>query len=181
VKGDSRTATRSLISPGSGFSGVDDAVVSALNYPALPPGRQRRQMRKVDLGDLNARINGSVISFGVCFVDDRGRIAGRHVFRSLNWSADACLTSMVGTNYAVLKPVPDGRLTIDSQFRIRLPASLLHYCDLSNGGLAFLVGVPEHNMLIVHPPVNVEDMVRDFHEGQFKRAVGIGTDGSDHG
>ncbi|QFZ20589.1 hypothetical protein [Saccharothrix syringae] len=138
-------------------------------------------MRKVDLGDLYSRINSAAISFGACLVDDRGRIAGRHVLRSLDWSADTGLGSSVGANYVVLKPVPDGRLAIDSQFRIRLPASLLHYCDLSNGSLAFLVGIPEHNMLIVHPPVNVEEMVREFHEGQLKRTLGIQAGGSSRG
>ncbi|MGM1060896.1 hypothetical protein [Saccharothrix sp. Mg75] len=173
-------AGRSLVSPGSGFSGIDDAVVGALNYPVVLPGRQRRQMRKVDLGDLHSRINGSVITFGACLVDDRGRVAGRHVLRSLNWSIDTRLASSIGANYAVLKPVPDGRLTVDGQFRIRLTASLLHYCDLSNGDLAFLVGVPEYNMLIVHPPVNVEEMVRGFHEEQLRRSIDVQVGGSRH-
>lgn len=179
VVGNSRSSNGNLIAPGTGFSGVDDAVVSALNYPRVLPGRQRQQIRRVDLGDLHSRINGSEVSFGACIVDDRGRIAGRHVFRLLNWSTDTRLTSSVGANYAVLKPAPDGRLTIDGQHRIRLPASLLHYCDLPYGDLALLVGVPDHNMLVVHPSVNVEEMVRAFHEKQFMRTLDSRAGGPD--
>lgn len=161
-----------LVAPGMRFSGVDDAVVEALNYPAMLQGRQDRQMRRVDLGGLHSRMNGAKLGFAVSLVDDRGRISSRHVFRLLNWLPGTKLGNSVGRNYVVLKAVPDGALVVDAKLRLGLPAGLLHYCDLKNGEHAFLVAVPDHNMLVVHPPFNLAEMIRGFHAEQLHRATG---------
>lgn len=85
------------------------------------------------------------------------------MFHQLNWRPHIRLTASFGRNYAVLKAVPDGSLSIDDKLRLRLPAGILHYCDLASGERAFLVAVPEYNMLVVHSRLNLEEMVRSFH------------------
>lgn len=147
-----------------GFSGVDDAVVEALNYPSVVPGRWR-QIRRVDLGDLASHVDAAELGFAISLVDDRGRVSSRHVFRLLNWGPKVRLAASFGRNYAVLKAVPDGGLSIDEKLRLGLSTGVLHYCNLTNGERALLVAVPEHNMLIVHPHLNLAEMIRDFHAG----------------
>jgi hypothetical protein len=149
------------------FSGVDDAVVDALNYPTVLPGRSRRQLRSVDVRDLASRIGHAELGFAVGALDHRGRLASREMFRLLNWLPGTRLSGSTGRNYAVLKIVPDGQLMIDGRSRLRLPIGLLRYCGIMGGSSVMVVAVPDHNILIVHPPLNVINMIRGFHVEQF--------------
>ncbi|WP_447002467.1 hypothetical protein ACRAKI_22395 [Saccharothrix isguenensis] len=146
---------------------MDDAVIDALNYPAVLPGRSRRQLRSVDVRDLVSRIDHADLGFAVGILDHRGRLASRGMFRLLNWLPGTRLSGSAGRNYVVLKIVPDGQLVIDHRLRLRLPAALLRYCGMATGSSVMVVAVPDHNMLIIHPPLNVISMIRGFHAEQF--------------
>ncbi|WP_157620355.1 hypothetical protein [Saccharothrix sp. NRRL B-16348] len=149
----------------------DDVVIRALSLPAVLPGRTRARSRKLDVGDLYARVNNTTLHFALSSVDHRGRLTSRQTFSHLQWPPGKTLTSTFGRNYVLLRPAADGELTVGERGRLLLPSNLLHYCGIGAHRQILLIAAADHDMLVVHPQQNIAEMVRGFHEAQFQRNV----------
>ena len=147
-------------------SGPDDIVIRALSLPAVLPGRSRARSRRLDVGDLYARVNDSTLHFALSSADHRGRLASQQTFNHLGWQTGQDLEATLGRNYLLLRPDPDGELTVGMRGRLLLPVNLLHYCGIGTHRQILLIAAAEHDMLIVHPQQNLTEMAREFHENQ---------------
>ncbi|WP_141974931.1 hypothetical protein [Saccharothrix saharensis] len=120
---------------------------------------------------MYARVNDSTLRFALSSADHRGRLASQQIFNHLGWQTGQGLAAVLGRNYLLLRPDPDGELIVGKRGRLLLPVNLLHYCGLSTNRQILLIAAVEHDMLIVHPQQNLAEMARGFHQSQIHHDV----------
>ena len=101
--------------------------------------------------------------YGLAVVDCRGRVADRTVFAALGWVAGTPLAISVTHGTLVIGTDLCGVFGMTSQGHLRLPAPVRHRCGLAAGDRVLLAAYPVRNMLLVHPPAVLDQLVADRH------------------
>jgi hypothetical protein len=112
-----------------------------LSLPSLPATRARSAV------------------YGFAAIDDRGRIAARHVIRSLDWYPGIPLDVQVAGGPVLITPASGDRCRISRQGHLRMPIAVRVWCGLVPGSRVLLAAEPVEGRLVVCPPAALHSML----------------------
>jgi hypothetical protein len=153
---------------------VTDTVIEPVVIPATPL-RHDEHLADSRFGSSAARrtlplptvptprTNSAV--YGLAAVDCRGRVADRAVVHALGWTPGTRLDIRENRGLLVIRTDPHGVSRVTTQGHLRLPATVRHCCDLVPGDRVLLAADPERDLLIVHPPAALDDLLTPYHAG----------------
>ncbi|GAB3572611.1 hypothetical protein GCM10027445_30420 [Amycolatopsis endophytica] len=96
-------------------------------------------------------------------VDCRGRVADRTVLTALSWTPGTRLDIREARGLLLIRRDDHGVFSVTRQGNLRLPATLRHRCRLGPGDRVLLAADPEQDLLIVHPPAALDDLLTQRH------------------
>lgn len=133
----------------SAWTGADGPLRRApLPMPALPQQRTEAKM------------------YRLASVDSSGRIRDRSIIGAMGWEPGARLDIRQGGGVIVVRRDPQGVFTVTGQGHLLLPAAVRHWCGLAAGERVLLTADPAAKLLVVYPPIALDQMV-----AQAERAV----------
>lgn len=101
--------------------------------------------------------------FATARIDASGRVQNRDAVDLLGWSrGDTLLVTVLGTS-AVFQRRPDGALAMTAKPYVVIPAPVRARCFLRAGARVLVAADPAQDVLVVHSPASVEQMLRHFH------------------
>jgi hypothetical protein len=103
--------------------------------------------------------------YGLAAVDCRGRVADRAVVHALGWTPGTRLDIHETRGLLVIRADPRGVFSVTTQGHLRLPAPVRHCCGLLPGDRVLLAADPDRDLLIVHPPAALDDLLAPYHAG----------------
>jgi hypothetical protein len=118
------------------------------------------------LARLTQRPAGT-LRFGLATVDTNGRVADAALTRALGWTATTRLHIQAYTGLIVVAADEHGIFRLSRLGHVKLPAAARHWCRLCAGDRVLLAADPLNSLLIVHPPVIVEELVTGLHATHF--------------
>lgn len=105
----------------------------------------------------------SSVVYGMAAVDCRGRVADRAALTALAWTPGTRLDIREARGLLLIRRDDDGVFSVTRQGHLRLPATLRHRCRLGPGDRLLLAADPEWDLLIVHPPAALDDLLAQRH------------------
>ncbi|WP_240325221.1 AbrB/MazE/SpoVT family DNA-binding domain-containing protein [Amycolatopsis thermalba] len=96
-------------------------------------------------------------------VDCRGRVADRAVLTALSWTPGSRLDMREAHGLLLIRRDGHGMFKVTKEGHLRLPATVRHRCRLVAGDRVLLVTDPERDLLIVHPPAALDDLLAHRH------------------
>jgi hypothetical protein len=121
--------------------------VPAAPVPLLPALARVQHAGPAALLVATARIDGS------------GRVCERLVLRALGWQPGQRLAMDALHGLIVVAAVPDGPCVVDGRGAVGLPAPLRRLCGIKPGPPVVLAAVVAAQVLIVHPPTMLTELV----------------------
>jgi len=103
--------------------------------------------------------------YGLAAVDCRGRVADRAVVHALGWTPGTRLDIRETRGLLVIRTDPHSVFSVTTQGHLRLPATVRHCCGLLPGERELLAADPERDLLIVHLPAALDDLLTHHHAG----------------
>ncbi|MGW4589769.1 AbrB/MazE/SpoVT family DNA-binding domain-containing protein [Amycolatopsis thermoflava] len=105
----------------------------------------------------------SSVVYGMAAVDCRGRVADRTVLTALSWTPGTRLDIREAHGLLLIHHDDHGMFGVTKQGHVRLPATVRHRCALVPGDRVLLTALPELDLLIVHPPAALDDLLAPRH------------------
>ncbi|WP_233157017.1 AbrB/MazE/SpoVT family DNA-binding domain-containing protein [Amycolatopsis sp. KNN50.9b] len=105
----------------------------------------------------------SSVAYGMAAVDCRGRVADRAVLTALSWTPGSRLDMREAHGLLLIRRDGHGMFKVTKEGHLRLPATVRHRCRLVAGDRVLLVTDPERDLLIVHPPAALDDLLAHRH------------------
>ncbi|AIJ23244.1 AbrB/MazE/SpoVT family DNA-binding domain-containing protein [Amycolatopsis methanolica] len=105
----------------------------------------------------------SNVVYGMAAVDCRGRVADRTVLTALSWTPGTRLDIREAHGLLLIRRDDHGMFGITKQGHLRLPAHVRHRCRLVPGDRVLLVTDPKRELVIVHPPAALDDLLAQCH------------------
>lgn len=133
-------------------------------YTAGSPSGTSAAHRTLPLPTLSTRRMSSVV-YGLAAVDCRGRVADHAVVTALGWVPGTRLNIRESRGLLVIRTDVHGVFSVTKQGHLRLPATVRHCCGLVPGDRVFLAADPQRDLLIVHPPAALDDLLAQRHAG----------------
>ncbi|WP_435233291.1 AbrB/MazE/SpoVT family DNA-binding domain-containing protein [Micromonospora aurantiaca (nom. illeg.)] len=99
-------------------------------------------------------------------VDSSGRLRDRSIIGAMGWEPGARLDIRQGGGVIAVRRDPQGVFTVTGQGHLLLPSAVRHWCGLSAGDRVLLTADPAANLLVVYPPMALDEMI-----AQAERAV----------
>ncbi|MFD9734822.1 AbrB/MazE/SpoVT family DNA-binding domain-containing protein [Umezawaea sp. NPDC059074] len=96
-------------------------------------------------------------------VDSGGRVADNVVLRTLAWGPGTALDLEIRHGLVVIHATARGTSAVTPQGFLRLSVSLRRRLDLHAGDRVLLAAYPDHQLLIVHPPIALDDLLAPAH------------------
>ncbi|WP_431908928.1 AbrB/MazE/SpoVT family DNA-binding domain-containing protein [Amycolatopsis thermoflava] len=96
-------------------------------------------------------------------VDCRGRVADRAALTALSWTPGTRLDIREARGLLLIRRDDHGVFNVTKQGHLRLPATVRHRCGLVPGDRVLLVTDPERDLLILHPPAALDDLLAQRH------------------
>ena len=103
--------------------------------------------------------------YGLAAVDCRGRVADHAVVTALGWMPGTRLDIRESRGHLVIRTDTHGVFSVTNQGHLRLPATVRHCCGLLPGDRVLLAADPARELLIVHPPAALDDLLTQRHAG----------------
>jgi hypothetical protein len=100
---------------------------------------------------------------GLTTVDCRGRVADRTVVAALGWVPGTRLDIRESRGLLIIRHGAHGVFSVTKQGHLRLAATVRHCCGLAPGDRVLLVADPQRDLLIVHPPRALDDLLTPRH------------------
>jgi bifunctional DNA-binding transcriptional regulator/antitoxin component of YhaV-PrlF toxin-antitoxin module len=110
-----------------------------------------------------------VAVYGLAAVDCRGRVADRAVVQALGWTPGTRLDIRQTRGLLIIHADTHGVFSVTTPGHLRLPATVRHCCGLVPGDRMLLAADPDRDLLIVHPPAALDDLL-----AQLSAATGDG-------
>ncbi len=104
--------------------------------------------------------------YGLAAVDCRGRVADRAVMHALGWTPGTRLDIRETRGLLVIRTDTHGVFSVTTRGHLRLPAPVRHCCGLQPGDRVLLAADPQRDLLIVHPPAALDDLLTQPHAGR---------------
>ncbi|HKS46095.1 MAG TPA: AbrB/MazE/SpoVT family DNA-binding domain-containing protein [Amycolatopsis sp.] len=105
----------------------------------------------------------SSIVYGLAAVDCRGRPADHTVVTALGWVPGTRLDIRESGGLLLIRSDVHGVFSVTKQGHLRLPAPVRHCCGLIPGDRVLLAADPQRDLLIVHPPAVLDDLLAQCH------------------
>ncbi|MEU0465232.1 AbrB/MazE/SpoVT family DNA-binding domain-containing protein [Amycolatopsis sp. NPDC006131] len=118
--------------------------------------------RTLPLPAMPAPRTNSVV-YGMAAVDCRGRVADRATLTALSWTPGTRLDIREARDLLLIRRDDYGMFTVTKQGHLRLPATIRHRCRLIAGDRVLLATHPQLNLLIIHPPAALDDLLAQRH------------------
>jgi hypothetical protein len=150
-------------------TGPIPAVIPSVLPQSRPPIVTAGSMRPrgpLPLARLTQRPAGT-LRFGLATIDTNGRVADAALTRALEWTATTRLHIQAYTGLIVVAADEHGIFRLSSLGHVKLPAAARHWCRLGAGDRVLLAADPVNSILIVHPPVILEELVTGLHATHF--------------
>ncbi len=157
-----------------GVVAVTGAVIKPVVIPATPlrheghfagaPSGSSAARRTLPLPTLPTPRTSSVV-YGLAAVDCRGRVADHTVVTALGWVPGTRLDIRETQRLLVIRTDTHGVFSVTKQGHLRLPATVRHCCGLLPGDRVLLAADPARDLLIVHSPAALDDMLAPRHAG----------------
>ncbi|MBE8524110.1 AbrB/MazE/SpoVT family DNA-binding domain-containing protein [Amycolatopsis sp. H6(2020)] len=96
-------------------------------------------------------------------VDCRGRVADHAIIAALGWLPGTRLAIRESRGLLVIRPDASGVFSVTNQGHLRLPAAVRHCCGLVPGDRVLLAADSRRDVLIVHPPTVLDDLLAARH------------------
>lgn len=149
---------------------VTGVVIKPLVLPALPDGGHPTGApagpvtgrRTLPLPTVPKPRTSSTV-YGLAAVDCRGRIADRAVITALGWLPGARLDIRESHGLLLVRPDERGVFSVTKQGHVRLAATVRHCCGLIPGDRVLLAADLRRDVLIVHPPSVLDDLLAVRH------------------
>jgi hypothetical protein len=146
------------------------AVIKPLVFPALPDGGRptgapagpQTGRRTLPLPVVPTPRSSSVV-YGLAAVDCRGRVADHAIIAALSWLPGTRLDIHESRGLLLVRPDAHGVFSVTNQGHLRLPAAVRHCCGLLPGDRVLLAADPARDVLIVHPPAVLDDLLAARH------------------
>jgi hypothetical protein len=103
--------------------------------------------------------------YGLAAVDRRGRIADHAIMHALGWQPGTRLDIRETRGLLLIHADPHGMFSVTTQGHLRLPAPIRHHCCLIPGDRVLLAANPSRDLLVIHPPAALDDMLAQRHAG----------------
>jgi hypothetical protein len=136
--------------PGNTTVGPTRVVGHPLPLVAVPTSPRRRQ---------------SAVLYGMAAIDDRGRVADRHIIAALNWTAGTRLSIREHDGLLVVIADPHGVFTLTKQGHLRLPAHARRTAGVSSGDRVFLTADVAKQTVTVFPPIALDRLILPVLQG----------------
>lgn len=107
----------------------------------------------------------SMVVYGLAAVDCRGRVADRVVVLALGWTPGTRLDIREIRGLLIIRSDTHGVFSVTAQGHLRLPATVRHCCGLVPGDRVLLAADPDRDLLVVHPPAALDDLLAPRHAG----------------
>ncbi len=107
----------------------------------------------------------SMVVYGLAAVDCRGRVADRAVVHALGWTPGTRLDIREIRGLLIIRGDTHGVFSVTAQGHLRLPATVRHCCGLVPGDRVLLAADPDRDLLVVHPPAALDDLLAPRHAG----------------
>ncbi|XVV15149.1 hypothetical protein ACQP2X_12635 [Actinoplanes sp. CA-131856] len=136
-------------------------VIPTRSSPEAPRWNQRGALAArppLPLLKLSAKRVGTAV-YGLSTLDAGGRIADKALIAALGWEADQRLEIRVSRGLVAVYPDDRGIFQVRSQRFVYLPLAARRWCDLGAGSRVLLAGYPDGGLLLVHPPVVLDEVV----------------------
>ncbi len=101
----------------------------------------------------------SMVVYGLAAVDCRGRVADRAVVLALGWTSGTRLDIRQIRGLLFIRADTHGVFSVTAQGHLRLPATVRHCCGLVPGDRVLLAADPDWDLLVVHPPAALDDLL----------------------
>ncbi|WP_426513346.1 AbrB/MazE/SpoVT family DNA-binding domain-containing protein [Dactylosporangium sp. McL0621] len=88
--------------------------------------------------------------------------------RALEWTDTTRLHIQAYTGLIVVAADEHGIFRLSRLGHVKLPAAARHWCRLGAGGRVLLTADPVNSLLIVHPPVVLQELVTGLHATRFQ-------------
>ncbi|GAB2992238.1 hypothetical protein GCM10027184_52970 [Saccharothrix stipae] len=159
---------------------AEELVIESLALPVVDAIAVGGRISKFNLGELHTLVGRAELQFAFGLVDDRGRVASRPILTSLGWDHRTLLVPALGRNFVVAHAAVGGQPLVDRRMRVALPQAMLRLCGLRVGQRVLMVATGLDGVLVVHPSVNIAQMIRSFHDPDSGAASpdGLGVDGN---
>jgi hypothetical protein len=131
-------------------------------HPAGAPSGTSAVRRTLPLPTVPTPRASSTV-YGLAAVDCRGRVADHTVITALGWVPGTRLDIRDCGGLLVLRPDAHGVFSVTKQRHLRLPATVRHRCSLIPGDRVLLAADPQRDLLIVHPPAALDDLLTPHH------------------
>jgi hypothetical protein len=135
--------------------------VVRIGQPEAPRWNRRGALSvrpSLPLLKLSAKRVGTAV-YGFCTLDARGRIADRSIMVALGWEPDERLDIRVSRGLIAVFADRRGIFRVTTQRFVHLPVAARRWCDLAAGGRVLLAAYPEGGLLLVHPPMVLDEVV----------------------
>ncbi|BCB78381.1 hypothetical protein GCM10022251_30350 [Phytohabitans flavus] len=96
-------------------------------------------------------------------IDRDGRIADVAVIGAMGWRRGTRLDVRLGEGLILVTADERAVFRVTDPGRVRLPASVRHWCGLIGGSRVLLVAYPEVGLLVVQPLSSLAQMITQFH------------------
>jgi hypothetical protein len=97
--------------------------------------------------------------YALARIDASGRIADHTTTAALHWQPGDTLTANVTEDLAVrVVADPHGYSTLTAKGHVVIPAALRHVCGIDTGDQLFLVALPHHHILLIHPLIYLDTL-----------------------
>ncbi|SFR27352.1 hypothetical protein SAMN04488564_11110 [Lentzea waywayandensis] len=101
---------------------------------------------------------GNVL-YSVATLDDRGRVADRHMTAALNWTATTRLNIREHDGLLAVTADPHGVFKLTKQGHVRLPADARRAAHLKSADRVLLVAHLDRQTVTVFPPIALDQLV----------------------
>jgi hypothetical protein len=98
-------------------------------------------------------------------VDHRGRIADHAIVHALAWKPGTRLDIRETQGLLLIRADSQGKFNVTNQGHLRLPAHVRHHFRLVPGDRVLLAAIPDHELLVIHQPAALDDMLSQRHAG----------------
>jgi hypothetical protein len=148
---------------------VTSTIVPALRAPRQHAPRDtasapRPVARSLPVPTLTTRRSPTTIC-GLAVMDFHGRVADRHLLRTLNRAPGAQLTLAVVGDSVLAVENPHGTVRIDADGYLRLPIRLQRRCLPAAGDRVLLAADSPRRQLLLHPPAALDRLLTPDHDG----------------
>jgi hypothetical protein len=101
--------------------------------------------------------------YGLATIDCNGRVAETAVINALGWVPGTRLDIRESGGLVLVTGSRQGVFSMTGQGYLRVPATVRHWCGLRPGDRVLLAAEPGQGLLVVHPPMALDDMITQFH------------------